>query len=62
MRPAELKETTLDVKTRALLRVNIDSLIEADRTFTALLGKDPATRYQFIMESANQVDSEELDV
>ena len=27
-----------------------------------LLGKDPASRYQFIMESANQVDSEELDV
>lgn len=58
----ELAETTMNVKTRSLLRVNIESLIEADRTFTELLGKDPATRYRFIMESANQVDTEELDV
>jgi len=62
MMPKVLAETTLDPKKRTLLRVDIDSLIEADRTFTALLGKDPASRYQFIMESANQVDSEELDV
>ena len=62
MLPRTLAETTLNVKTRTLLRVDIDSIIEADRTFTALLGKDPASRYQFIMESANQVDSEELDV
>ena len=45
-----------------MLRVNIESLIEADKTFMELLGKDPATRYRFIMESANQVDTEELDV
>ena len=43
-------------------QVNIESLIEADKTFTELLGKDPATRYKFIMESANQVEAEELDV
>ena len=62
MMPKVLAETTLNPKTRTLLRVDIDSLIEADKTFTALLGKDPASRYQFIMESANQVESEELDV
>ncbi len=62
MLPKTLAETTLNLKTRTLLRVDIDSIIEADKTFTALLGKDPASRYQFIMESANQVDSEELDV
>ncbi|HZZ81898.1 MAG TPA: DNA topoisomerase IV subunit B, partial [Gemmataceae bacterium] len=62
MNPKQLSETTLDVKTRKLLRVSIDSIIEADKTFSDLLGKDPATRYQFIMESANQVEAEELDV
>lgn len=62
MMPNVLAETTLNVKTRTLLRVDIDSIIEADKTFTALLGKDPASRYSFIMESANQVESEELDV
>lgn len=62
MMPKVLAETTLNVRTRTLLRVSIDSIIEADKTFSQLLGKDPASRYTFIMESANQVDSEELDV
>jgi DNA gyrase/topoisomerase IV subunit B len=62
MLPKTLAETTLNPRTRTLLKVNIESLIEADRTFTELLGKDPATRYKFIMESANQVEAEELDV
>ena len=62
MPPRTLADTTLDVKKRTLLRVTIESIIEADKTFTELLGKDPATRYRFIMESANQVDAEELDV
>lgn len=62
MMPKVLAETTLDPRKRTLLRVDIDSLIEADKTFTALLGRDPSTRYQFIMESASQVDTEELDV
>ncbi len=62
MNPGQLAETTLDSRTRKLLRVTIESLIEADKTFSDLLGKDPATRYQFIMESASQVETEELDV
>ena len=62
MSPKELNETTLDVKKRTLLRVQIDSIMDADKTFAELLGKDPSTRYRFIMESANQVDAEELDV
>jgi DNA gyrase/topoisomerase IV subunit B len=62
MSPKELNETTLNPRTRTLLRVNIDSIMDADKTFAELLGKDPATRYKFIMESANQVDAEELDV
>jgi DNA gyrase subunit B len=62
MNPKTLADTTLDIKKRTLLRVTIESIIEADKTFTELLGKDPATRYRFIMESANQVDTEELDV
>jgi len=44
------------------LRVTIESIIDADKTFTELLGKDPSTRYRYIMESANQVGTEELDV
>ena len=62
MMPRVLAETTLDPKKRILLRVTIESIIEADKTFSELLGKDPASRYHFIMESANQVGEEELDV
>jgi DNA gyrase subunit B len=62
MNPKQLAETTLDVKQRKLLRVTIESIIETDKTFSDLLGKDPSTRYKFIMESASQVGTEELDV
>jgi DNA gyrase subunit B len=62
MSAKELSETTLDVRKRTLLRVSIESLIEADKTFVELLGKDPASRYRFIMDSATQVGAEDLDV
>jgi DNA gyrase/topoisomerase IV subunit B len=62
MNPKQRAETTLDPKQRKLLRVTIESLLDADKTFSDLLGKDPSTRYTFIMESASQVGTEELDV
>ena len=60
MNAQQLKETTLDPKTRTLLSISMDSLIEADLTFSQLLGKDPAERYKIIMSEANLVD--DLDV
>jgi DNA gyrase/topoisomerase IV subunit B len=62
MPASELGATTLDIKKRTLLQVSIDSALEADKTFVELLGKDPASRYKFIMESASQVVTEDLDV
>jgi DNA gyrase subunit B/topoisomerase-4 subunit B len=55
-----LKETTLDPATRILLRVDIEAQLEADKTFQQLLGKDPAQRYEVIMNEANLV--EDLDI
>jgi DNA gyrase/topoisomerase IV subunit B len=60
MNAVQLKETTLDPQTRTLLRVDIDSVIAADETFTQLLGKDPSERYRVIMEEASEID--DLDV
>ncbi len=60
MRPAILGETTLNPKNRTLLKVRIDSDLEADQIFVTLLGKDPALRYEFIMNSEALPD--ELDV
>jgi DNA gyrase/topoisomerase IV subunit B len=62
MPPATLAATTLDPRNRTLLRVQIDSNLEADKTFVELLGKDPASRYRFIMDSAALAVVEELDV
>ena len=55
-----LKETTLDPKSRTLLAINVDSLVEADKTFAQLLGKDASERYKIIMSEANLVDDLDL--
>lgn len=60
MTAGQLKETTLDPKLRTLLRVDIESLVDADQTFSQLLGKDASERYRIIMSEANLVD--DLDV
>jgi DNA gyrase subunit B len=62
MDPKVLADTTLDVRHRTLLRVSIESNLEADKTFVDLLGKDPAQRYRFIMDSAALAVAEDLDV
>lgn len=60
MNAQQLKETTLDPKTRVLLAVSVDSLVEADQTFAQLLGKDASERYRIIMNEANLVDDLDL--
>jgi DNA gyrase subunit B len=62
MSAEELKMTTLDPRRRRAMRVLIGSEVEADRVMNDLMGKDPAARYQFIMESAAKADVEDLDV
>ena len=57
-----LAQTTLDPKSRTLLKVEIDNLREAHEAFQDLLGKDAAPRYKFIMEKADQAIAEDLDV
>jgi DNA gyrase subunit B len=57
-----LGETTLDVRYRILLKVEIDSLVETDRTFVDLLGKDAAQRHRFVMDRAGEVALDEVDV
>ena len=56
----QLKQTTLDPKTRTLLRIDIESHIEADKTFHQLLGKDASERYRVIMEDASFADDLDL--
>jgi DNA gyrase subunit B/topoisomerase-4 subunit B len=60
MMPKVLWETTLNPKTRRLLRVEISDQIVTDRVINELMGKDASARFRFIMERAE--DAEELDV
>jgi DNA gyrase subunit B len=60
MMPKVLWETTLNPKTRRLLRVDIADQIVTDRVFNELMGKDPSARFRFIMDRAEE--AEELDV
>ncbi|MEM6751140.1 MAG: toprim domain-containing protein, partial [Planctomycetota bacterium] len=60
MMPRVLWDTTLNPKTRRLLRVEIADGLETDRVMNDLMGKDASARFRFIMERAE--DAEELDV
>ncbi|HBO90653.1 MAG TPA: DNA topoisomerase IV subunit B [Acidobacteria bacterium] len=61
MMPKVLWETTLNPKTRRLLRVEIDNALKTDQVFEELMGKDASTRLRFIMDHAEDAD-ELLDV
>jgi DNA gyrase subunit B/topoisomerase-4 subunit B len=60
MMPKVLWETTLNPKTRRLLRVEIADALATDRIINELMGKDASARFRFIMERAEEAD--ELDV
>jgi len=60
MMPKVLWETTLNPRTRRLLRVEIADQLITDRVMNELMGKDASARFRFIMERAEE--AEELDV
>jgi DNA gyrase subunit B/topoisomerase-4 subunit B len=60
MMPKVLWETTLNPRTRRLLRVEVTDQIVTDRVINELMGKDASARFRFIMERAEE--AQELDV
>ncbi len=62
MDPKELAETTLEPRNRTLLKVTIDMLLETDKVFVDLLGKDPSQRHRFVMEKSHEVAIDEVDI
>ncbi len=59
MPPADLKNTTMDPKSRTLLRVNKHDL-ETDDLVESLMGRKPELRYNFI--TANAQFAQDLDI
>lgn len=65
MNPGQLKETTMDPKTRSLLKVTLPQEYE-DRAgvkdlVDRLMGKNPEHRFRFIQDNAAAVDEEAID-
>ena len=60
MMPKVLWDTTLNPRTRRLLRVEIVDHIVTDRVINELMGKDASARFRFIMDRAEE--AQELDV
>ncbi|MFT4090256.1 MAG: DNA topoisomerase IV subunit B [Asticcacaulis sp.] len=62
MMPAQLKETTMDPKTRTLARVTLpENETEIEDLVETLMGRKPELRFRFIQENA-EFAAEDLDV
>ncbi|MBI2043723.1 DNA topoisomerase IV subunit B, partial [Candidatus Pacearchaeota archaeon] len=56
MSSEQLWETTMNPKTRKIKKIFIEDALEADRTFSMLMGDDVQARKEFIQENAKEAN------
>jgi len=57
----QLAETTMDRDRRTLRRVRVEDAAAAERVFELLMGNDVAPRREFIIDSADNFDTDKID-
>ena len=60
MMPKVLWETTLNPRSRRILKVGVADTLETERIMSDLMGRDAQARFRFIMDRADE--AEELDL
>ena len=60
MNPEQLWETTMDPKTRKMLKIDLNNPVVADEIFTVLMGEKVEPRKEFIQSHAKRVNN--LDI
>lgn len=56
MNSQQLKETTMNPKTRTLLKITVEDIERVNEVFNNLMGKNPQLRRDFIEANAHKVD------
>ncbi|KAI3501370.1 hypothetical protein L1887_29236 [Cichorium endivia] len=62
MMPLQLWETTMDPKTRLLKNMLVDDVVEANVTFSSLMGARVDVRKDMIQNTAKKIDLKNLDI
>ena len=57
----ELRETVMDPATRNIVQVDMEQIAEADKIVRTLMGRNVASRLQYVVDHSDLIGKEDLD-